>query len=334
MVSDSKVTNTENSLKSQLGAVGYRQEFLDSIWPSWWTDEADSDQGAQADLRFLLSRRLGLSPKSLLGDRIEFVWDDSITYHRLASISPDEQSLLESFGRSLSRILIRATDCPSEGVSVTPQHARDTILNSGSNVDLKSLLALCWGIGIPVVQIRNWPLEVKSMDAMVVCEGNRYAVLIGRYSKYPARIVFILAHELGHVFCGHLSGKSTFIDVAENEVDTSQSDESEATQFALELLTGSREPEISKSEKNLGAKALARMVLSAGHKRKIDPGTLALCLGYQTNRWHLATAALDHIYSGDSFIPHKINGTARRQLNWESLSTESEEYLGKVLQIT
>lgn len=313
--------------------AGYRQEFLDSIWPWWWTDEADGDQAAQADLRFLLSRRLGLAPKSLLRDRIEFVWDDDTTDRRLASISLNEQKLLVSFGRSMSRVLMRATECPNEEVSVTPRHARNTILDSGSYVDLKSLLALCWELGIPVVQIRNWPLEFISMNAMVVCEGNRYAVLIGRYSKYPARIAFILARELGHVFCGHLSGKSAFIDVAENEVDSSRSDESEATKFALELLTGSEQPEISISETNFGAKALARAVSSVGHKRGIDPGTLALCLGYQTNRWHLATTALDHIYSGDSSLPDKVNGTARRELNWESLNAESEEYLGKVLDI-
>ena len=41
--------------------------YVDAVWPAWWSDEAEGSPSAQTELRFGVSRRLGIDPRSLLG---------------------------------------------------------------------------------------------------------------------------------------------------------------------------------------------------------------------------------------------------------------------------
>jgi hypothetical protein len=157
---------------------------------------------------------------------------------------------------------------------------------------------------------------------------------MGRDEKYPAPIAFTLAHEIGHIMLGHLANSPAIVDLADPGGGADGDlQEAEANEFALELLTGSPEPIIQTSKEDFSARTLAASVAEAGPRYKIEPGTLALCTGYQTQNWSAAMGSLGYIYGEERPYWEMINKIASRQLSWDSMSSDSAEYVSNVMNI-
>ncbi|CAM3345947.1 ImmA/IrrE family metallo-endopeptidase [Asticcacaulis taihuensis] len=324
--------DTKN-LVSELRNAGFTMEAIDAAWPSWWTDDAESSPSARTELRFALARKLGLSPKPLLGERVEFVWNDEARFKHLTAQDKLQQSVLSSFGVSIGRILVRSLEKSSHS-SITAGALRQAILSSSDYVDLKSLISFCWSIGIPIIHLRVFPLAAKNMHAMVVSTEGQYAILLGKDDKYPAPLAFTLAHEIGHILLGHLANTPALVDMADpGEGDADDNQEVQANEFALELLTGSPKPNIQTEIEFFSARALAESVINAGPHYKIEPGTLALCAGYVTKRWPAAIGALRHIYGQPTPLWESINNFAAQQIEWDRISIESAEYLSNIMNV-
>jgi Zn-dependent peptidase ImmA (M78 family) len=83
------------------------------------------------------------------------------------------------------------------------------------------------------------------MQAITVRLGNQYVILIGRDSRFPAWIAFILAHELGHIVRGHIDDSAALLEMDDPlQVPERDNEELQADAFALALLTGDEEPKI------------------------------------------------------------------------------------------
>ncbi|WP_234835341.1 ImmA/IrrE family metallo-endopeptidase [Sinorhizobium meliloti] len=325
------MTTETQKLRQQLRRSGLSEKAIDAAWPAWWSDELEASPSSRAELRFTLARKLGLSPKPLLGERVEFIWRDRARFKHLAAGDDVRQDAITSFGVSVAKLLIKAT-AAVEFPPVRADELRSAVLSQAPFVDLRSLVTICWGLGIPVIHLRVFPLDRKSMHAMVVEDQGRYAVLLGRDSQYPAPIAFTLAHELGHVMLGHLHGTSAIVDLEESEYDIpGDPQEDEADTFAISLLTGSANPEITANVDNFGPKALAQAVLDAGPRHGIEPGTLALCLAHRMQKWPAAMAALQHIYTAGKPVWQEVNGIANSQLRWAELSDDSAGFLENVM---
>lgn len=319
-------------LRRTLKGAGLSDRVIDAAWPSWWSDKLGGSPSAKAELRFSLARRLGLSPKALVGDRVEFVWRDHVRFKNLTVDDEGERAALNSFGLSVARILFRATAAGPGVTGITEASLRSAILRSHPFVDLSSLLASCWALGVPVIHLRVFPLEAKSMHAMVVRDEGRHAVLLLRDTQYPAPAAFWLAHEIGHASRGHLSDGEAIADVFEPErPGETDAEEKDADEFALSLLTGSTAPNISMNVENFSAKSLADAVLAEGPRHSIEPGTLALCVAYKTSRWAAANAALQHIYSQKKDVWREVNAIASSQMDWSQLSDDASEYLRNLM---
>ncbi len=321
-------------LIDRLRKAGFSRAAIEAAWPSWWTEDADKSPSGRAELRFALARRLGLDPRPLLGERVEFIWNDEAKFKHLSAASEHQKSALTSFGVSIGRLLLRAT--PRSCIrNVSADKLRDSILSSNAFVDLESLISACWALGIPVIYLRVFPMEAKSMHAMVVSVDDRFAILLGRDAQYPAPVAFTLAHELGHVMLDHLKGAPALVDV-EDPASTSSDDdqEKEADQFALTLLTGGADREIKTNLKEFNAPTLANAVMRAAAQYRIEPGTMALCVGYQTGLWAVATSALNFIYSRSIPAWPEVNGIANSELEWDELSIDSQCYLRKIMAIS
>jgi hypothetical protein len=158
-----------NKLRKDLHDAGLSDQAIDAAWPTWWSEEADGSASARAELRFALARKLGVSPKALSDDRVEFVWRDTARFKHLSNEGAAQQAALASFGVAVAHLLLQGVE---EGLSVAPPSAsdlRDAIRSGGAPfVDLTSLLATCWALGIPVIHLRVFPLATKAMHAMVV----------------------------------------------------------------------------------------------------------------------------------------------------------------------
>lgn len=305
---------------------------IDAAWPAWWSDDLEASPSSRAELRFTLARKLGLNPKPLLGERVEFVWRDRARFKHLSARDDVRQDAITSFGVSIGKILLKATP-PVTFPAVAAEDLRRIILSDAAPfVDLLSLITICWSVGIPVIHLRVFPLDRKLMHAMVIEDQGRFAVLLGRDSQYPAPIAFTLAHELGHIMLGHLEGTSAIVDLKEGEYDApGDPQEVEADAFAISLLTGTPNPEITTNVDNFGPSALAKAVLDAGPRHGIEPGTLALCLAHRSQKWPAAMAAMRHIYTAGKPVWQEVNGIANSQIEWAELSDDSATFLENVM---
>ncbi len=319
-------------LKKELRKAGLSDQAIEAAWPNWWSDEAASSASARAELRFTLARRLGISPKPLLGERVEFVWRDNARYKNLSGVTDGAKGAITSFGIALGQHLLRATE-NSIGLSgLDAKELRKFLLANSSVVELRNLLALCWAFGVPVIHLRVFPLPAKSMHAMVVRSGERFCILLGKDAQYPAPIAFTLAHEIGHIVLGHLRDDTIlFDDESLEELNTKDEDEIEADKFALQLLTGREEPDIRIDVEKFNSAQLADAVLRASRLHNIEPGTLALCLAHRTRKWPVAMAALRYIYDVEKPVWREINGVATRQLSWSEMDDDSAAYLQAIM---
>ena len=135
------------------------------------------------------------------------------------------------------------------------------------------------------------------MHAMVVRVGKRYAILLCRNASYPALVAFTLAHELGHVLLHHLANVPALLDLQDPAIaDSRDEQEQEADGFGLTLLTSRPNPTIETSTTRFSAPTLANSAIHAAPIYGIEPGTLALILGYECGAWPLAMSALKFIY--------------------------------------
>ena len=314
--------------------TGYNSDYFKAVWPRWWSEESSSDPTAQAELRFSIARRLGLSPRSLLAHKVEFIWDDKVQFKGLRINSEFENKALVALGRSIARLLIRGVnhDSGSHIFDLSSMDIRKLILDEQQCVNLENLLALYWSLSIPVIQTNLLPLGTKGMDAMVVTESGRFVVILARQSTTSASLAYILAHELGHIKCRHLEEIPIYVDV-DTHKDLDEI-EREANCFALELLTGNREIEFDENTYPNNADTLAKAVRKVGYEERIEPGTLALCYGYYTGRWAIATSAVKLLYENEDCSANKINSLALQQLDTSNLSVESLSYLKRVMNYT
>lgn len=321
-----------SKLFRELRDAGISRAAIEAAWPNWWSDEVGASPSGRAELRFSLARKLGLVPKSLLGERVEFVWKDKARFKHLATQDIAQQSILSSFGVSVGRTLLHAVPSSVGFAGQDAQSLRNAILGSGPYVDLGRLISTCWAAGVPVIQLRVFPLATKSMHAMVVGSDGRYAILLARDAIYPAPVAFTLAHEIGHIVRGHIRGVAAIIDLEDpaTAVDRDEQ-EVEANEFALELLTGSADPMIETGSGYFNAPTLANAALNAGLHHGIEPGTLALCVAYRNKVWPIAMSALRFIYSESKPVWKEVNKIAASEIRWDHLTDEGADFLSKLM---
>lgn len=321
-----------DNLVPELRKAGLSREVIKAAWPSWWRDDLATDPSGQAELRFELARRLGLSPKTLMGERVEFIWKDEAQFKHLRTEGITQRAALTSFGVAIGRLLVKATPQapPLDGVDAL--RLRSALLEEHPFVDLQGLLSICWAFGIPVVFLRIFPLKNKAMHAMVVRVRGRYAILLGRDAMYPAPVAFTLAHELGHVLLGHLGDAPALVDLRD-PATTTQSDnqEHEADRFGLKLLTSLSDPTIKINLPDFNAPSLAKAVIRASSKYGIEPGTLALILAHSRGEWPVAMSALKFIYDGPRQVWSEVNAIADSQLEWSEISDDAAYYVRNVM---
>jgi hypothetical protein len=284
-------------------------------------------------MRFTIARRLGLAPSSLIDGPPRFVWKDETRFKNLGTASDHEAAVLASFSVAVGRCAIAAT--PVGGglpAQMTASDFRGILLQSSPTVDLTALLAACWALGVPVIHLSVFPLQNKRMHSVATRLGDRYAVLVGRDSKFPSQIAYFIAHELGHILSGHVLDSAALLDV-EDPLQASEPDdeESAADRFALELLTGNPEPEIETSQDRFSATQLAQAAMAAAGPAHIDPGVIALCLAHQTGQWREAMGALKILPPGEVDVAAGINDLAGQQFEWDSISTENQAFLQTIM---
>ena len=322
-----------DTLRSQLRAAGLSRAAVDAAWPDWWSDQAEASASARTELRLAIARNLGLSPTSLVGERVDFVWRDRARFKHLRAEAGMPIAVLNSFGVSVGRSLIAATPEGGSLLGLKASRLRAYLLNSGLP-DLMGLLATCWSTSTAVAYLRVWPLTQKAMHAMVVGHRRKHAVLLSREANYPAIAAFTLAHEMGHIALGHVPADDILVD-AEDPAETAHHDaeETAADQYALEVLLGDPDPDLRINFATFNHVELAEVVLRMGPELGIDPGALALAVAFRRNAWPVAMAAMRLIYHQPVHVSNVVNRVAEQQLELEKLGPDSSVFIRRTLGI-
>jgi Zn-dependent peptidase ImmA (M78 family) len=325
-----------SDLRRELRELGLADSAIAAVWPTWWSENADSSSSARADLAFTVARGLGLDPASLMGGNApRFLWRAEARFKHRANEDDLELAGITSFGRSVAAVLVRATPEGSAFPTTSAAGLRERILASGRPyVDLGDLLALCWTVGIPVAYLRVFPWERKRMAAMAAAVTTRSAILLAKDARYPPAIAFYVAHELGHVLLGHLSVDRMIIDLGDPAVGITPGDDDEEQQadaFALELLTGDPRPRVVVEGASANATRLAHAATEAAAEARVEPGVIAQLFGYTTSNWEVASGALKVLYGEGHPVWIDVNAIARRSLDLDLLPDESAHYLDAVL---
>lgn len=327
------MTTTEQTMRKQLRESGLTARAIDAVWPEWWSAEAEDSLSAATELRYTLARRLGIAPSSLFDGPPRFVWKDEARFKNLGTANDHEAAVLASFAVSVGRCAISATPLSSlgpEGISAS--ELRASILATSAFVGLDQLLATAWGLGIPVLHLAVFPLAQKRMHAVSARVSARYALLIGRESKFASQVAYYVAHELGHVALQHVADHAALLDV-DDPLRATEVDEEEdaADRFALELLTGTPEPDIVANVQNFTGAMLRKAAMDVADEVRVEPGVIALCLAHRTGKWQQAMAALKGIPPGAMDIGSHLNDVAMSQFDWSLLSVENQDFLRTVM---
>lgn len=326
------MTLSPRDLRVELKRAGIANAAVDAVWPQWWSSEAESSVSATAELTFTIARRLGLAPEDLLDGRATFVWRDETKYKRLTANASQEEAALSSFGCAVARAALAGIG-PSPIRTFAASEIREAILREAPFVDAGGLLAFAWGLGIPVLQPRVLPLRQKRMHAMSVGLQGRGAILLAKADSYVAPMTFSLAHEIGHLMLGHLSGADALVDFDAPLESTNPEDDEEvaADRFALELLTGQPTLTVVVDADRFTASQLADAVMTHGPRLGIEPGVLALCAGYNTGQWDKAYGALKIIPPQQRDVAADLNEIANRQLGWSEMTSDNRDYLEVIM---
>lgn len=153
---------------------------------------------------------------------------------------------------------------------------RAAILEAAPWVGFDQLLEHCCAAGIPVLHVNNFPADAKKKPMGFTLRANgRPAVVLFVDKSQPAWLLFILAHELGHMHNGHVPENGALLDETVHE-NVPDAEKEQADRYAIELLTGNAATCLQVCGRWPKADRLAQHAREFGRRNRVDPGHVVL----------------------------------------------------------
>ena len=331
--------NTANSmdvLYRRLGEVGLKKKFLRStILPSWWDDQVAENPAGYAQAIMLLSHHLGLDLRALFDPTAAIKPKESgpCNFKKRVNTTRDELGIAQALATRAAQFAAGAfprslLNLPEHGLQVR----REILGVSQPWVDLKNLVDYCWSVGVPVIHLGSLPPGGKKPDGLVTVVKGRPVIVLCRATKSAAKLLFILAHELGHVVLKHVQDNSTLVDEKVNRSNKVDQEEVDADAFALTVLTGDADSRINHVGRWPAAEGLAEEARKWGASAKIDPGHVVLNFACTADKYPLAVAALRFL-EGQADARKMIRDRMVAELDWSLLPEDSSEFLTRVVRV-
>lgn len=327
-------------LYRRLQEFGLTKKYIKStILPDWWDDETAANPVGYAEGMMLLSRNLGLNLRSLADETATIVPEAEGTckFKKVGSTEDADLGLARAMATRVSHLAVEATTgtvlaLPKDGAQV-----RREILGLGNPwVNLANLTDYCWAAGVPVIHLWALPKKVKRPDGLAAVIGGRPVIVLCRKAKSPARLLFILAHELGHIALGHVGNGTILVDQSVKirryndavSLEGRDKEELAADSFALAALTGGSDIRVQYIGAWPNAAQLATEARELGEAKRIDPGHVLMNFAYSSGNYPLAGAALRYVESktdASSIIRDRMVA----KLDWSRLHEDSSDFLVK-----
>lgn len=334
-----KQTSPEMSqLYAVLAAAGWAPAWVRKhALPAWWCDDEASSASSAAMARGFIARHLGLDAAAL--GRGEAVCAEDATLRHKKNLGKNEAQM-----KWASCLAVRAARLSlagavphlqpaKEGAAPTAKTLRRALLRANEFVSLRGVLELCWDLGIPVLPIFDFPAGTHKMDGLAVTFGGRSAIVLSKKHRYSAAMLFVLAHELGHILLGHCGDNGISMDknFSWDADDDDAECERRADEFAVELLTG--EPDtVYVSDLWLTSEQLADAARAMSLQNCVDPGVVALNYAWGKNFHQVGRGALK-IIEPDADAAQTVQSVCAQRMRWENLTEESAFYLQRLLHI-
>ena len=321
-------------LYDRLDAIGFPKNFVQQkILPDWWTDEVDEAPGVLTEGALYISRRLNLDMQSLLDCQLypEFKTPYQLKFKLKAGTDTERLTIPYVISARIAEMVAYVCNKPYQPLdNVSVSEIRKDILARQSSVNLQGFLDYCWGRGIPVIHFNEFPPKVHKFDGMTAYFYDRPVILLSLKAMSPSRLLFIAAHELGHILKGHLNQEKLLIDekISLESIDT---EEVEANEVAGELLLGAADRNYYSSQDYTGQQ-LAHYAQNISACDRVDAGVVARNYGWYKKHYGSVEAAIK-ILEPDAKAPQEINRYLEQNLDWEKLGDENQDYLTTMLNL-
>jgi Zn-dependent peptidase ImmA (M78 family) len=325
-------------LYQRLISVGLSKSFVQKQGlPDWWCEEYEQTDGAIVTAAAHISKRLNLDLPSLLNEQMQprFVLTSQPKYKIQNGTNLQQLPISSAIAAKVAEIVASACKTPYQPIeSLSVAAIREEILSSRQFVDLEGFLVFCWSRGIPVVHFDQFPKSsgIKKFQGMAACFHQRPVIVLSLNASSPSRLLFIAAHELGHILHGHLNlmNEGLLVDEAV-ELESKDEEEIEANEVAAELLLG-RPDRVYYTPRSYTAPQLVEYAQQVGAKDGVSPGVVALNYGWWKKHWGATNAALK-LLEPHADAPRQINRYLSEHLDWDHLGHDYQEYLELVLDL-
>ena len=289
-------SNPMPALFKRLRKIGFDEAFLrTAVLPDWWNDDLAESPVTRSQIEMRVARRLGL-PLADIADPSKTLQMPPAAGVRLKRAKASSTLADITPGLTVARNAVRQLvpclrDMKLLPAYLTPEQLRTWIQGRQKVVDLAGLVEACWAHGIAVFHFAPLPEHAKRFAGVAYFEGTTPIIILASGWDSPPRLAYYLAHEIGHVLCGHVKPGGDVL--ADEDIDGGNADpqEREADDAAMILLTGHKTVEL-KPVSGLTAVKFCYSARELQAKTNVHAGTLVLIYGKTASRMPLAISAL------------------------------------------
>lgn len=322
---------------AQLRDRGYPRAFIEKLLPDWWENDLLHTSAGSLQFALILRQRLGLEVSFVDSGDLNILGSTAPRrYKHRADTAAGELDVAANLGLAIAQLAAFATPQPYRALPTDPLALRDVVVNASrrTTVDFEGLLHTAWAHGIPVLFLAEVPRNRKRLMGMATALTDRPVIVLGLKHQQRARQLFVLAHELGHVICEHVSEGSMLVD--EDLVNVSDAiaplgtrlddEETQADQFALNVIRNGATARAVSLDEHHSPATLAAAAHAKGMALGIDPGHLILSFARERSEWLMANQAMT-FYPDTGNALDIVRGAFLANTEMERLSDENREYL-------
>lgn len=286
--------NNMATIYAKIAGLGYKKQTIKQLLPEWWDDNIASTPSGLQQTSLIVGKLFGIRPDSLWTHEQEVLLSlpQERKFKHHTNTKTDSLDIACALAYAAARLVLQAYKPIYRPDLLQSAHdLRNHILQNHKWPNLTALLSYCEQVGIPVIYLACLPNGAKKIAGLAFEINNRPVIVVTQTQKY-GYLLFDIAHELGHISLGHVTGNKCVIDERIDE-NTQDDDEIAANSFALSLLTGSPNCKIVPTGRYLTGEKLALTAFDYAKNHAIDPSHIALNYGYSTQQWGAAHTAVN-----------------------------------------
>ncbi len=278
----------------RLAVAGFKRDFARvAVLPDWWDNSCEADDGLLNEVELRVARFLG-APLSVVRDAgapLVVPAYEGAQLRRVRDINRDRLWPAIHAALNVASAVVRNSSLPTLRLPPTDALAwRQQISRPKRVLRLDDILANAWDRGIPVLHVEALP--VPSFQGLTGVVDGRPVVLVCHNLDEPARLAFIIAHEIAHVVNGDCLQGQPVID-EEEEISDDTDIEKRADAYATALLTGGAPiPDVQA----FGFKDLAQKAAAVEKERDVDASAVVWSWARRTGDYARATMAAQALY--------------------------------------